>query len=425
MKGIRSVFTQYQGLSPSVWVIFFARIVTNMGAFIWPMLTMILSTKMGYSSIKIAVISAAVMVLFMPVNIIGGKLADRFNKKKIIIIFDLISVAFFMACAWLEPGNLMVLFFILAGLFANLEGPSFEALIIESTLPKEREKVFSLTYLGHNLGFMFGAAIGGLLIADYLNIAFIIDGLTTLTSTFLIVAFVKVIKVSDIKEEDKNEYEDHADDQAKAFDILKQRKSVFIQMITFSLGAFIYSQWSFVLPLYMSHIFGEADGPKIYGFLGSFNAFVVIALTSVLTLLLNRLMELPKILIGMALYSFSYLLLKGEPGPAMFFVMMFMFTLGEIINSLGSSPFVSRRMPASHRGRISSIIGIGYMVGNMAGQLIAGTMIEKAGYEMTFNMLAIVGFASVLLTSYNIRVDKKLFPKLYETKARQLMADEG
>ena len=42
-----------------------------------------------------------------------------------------------------------------------MEGPAFKALIAESTLPAEREKVFSLAYLGFNLGFAFGAAMVG------------------------------------------------------------------------------------------------------------------------------------------------------------------------------------------------------------------------------------------------------------------------
>lgn len=410
---VKSVFTQYEGLSRSIWVIFIARVVTNMGAFIWPMLTLILSTKMGYSATTIAVISIGVAFLFIPANIIGGKLADKFNKKKIIILFDSISIVFFLSCALIEPGTLMVVFFILAGLFANLEGPSFEALIIEASKPDEREKVFSLSYLGHNLGFMFGAAIAGLLITDYLSLAFIIDGLTTMTSTILIVLFVKAVKVEQLEEHEKNEYEDSEDHNESPFKILKECKSVWIQMIVFSLGAFIYSQWSFALPLYMTDMFGNEGGTKLFGFVSSFNGGLVILFTPILTASLVKLKELPKIMIGMALYSFSFLIIKGNPLQYVFFVMIFAFTMGEIINTLGQSPFMSRRIPASHRGRISSIMGIGYMIGGMGGQLVVGIAIDKVGFNRTFDMLVIMGIISVAIIAYNLKVDKALFPKLY------------
>lgn len=65
-----------------MYVFFFARIVTNMGGFIWPLLTLILSRKMGYSASAIAIISGVVGLIFIPAQIIGGKLADKFNRKK-------------------------------------------------------------------------------------------------------------------------------------------------------------------------------------------------------------------------------------------------------------------------------------------------------------------------------------------------------
>jgi len=413
---IKSVFTQYKGLSSSIYVIFIARVVTNMGAFIWPMLTMILSRKMGYSATMIAMVSISVAVLFIPANIIGGKLADRFNKKKIIIFFDSISVVFFIACGFIEPGILMMVFFIIAGLFAHMEGPAFEALIIEASKPNEREKVFSLSYLGHNLGFMFGAAIGGLLFNNYLNLAFLIDGTTTMISTILIIIFVKVINVHELETHEKNEYEQSEGEQVSTFAVLKKRRSVLIQMIVFTLGAFIYSQWSFALPLYLGELFGE-EGPALFGFISSFNGFIVIIFTPVLTALLSRMKELPKIMIGMALYSFSYLIIKDEPLKYVFYVMIFAFTIGEIINTIGASPFISRRVPASHRGRVSSYMSIGYLIGGMGGQLVVGVTIDKLGYDTAFNILVISGIISIAIIAYNIRVDRALFPKLYESAA--------
>lgn len=412
-SSMTNVFNQYRGLSRSIYVIFIARVVTNMGAFIWPLLTLILSQKMGYSATTIATISIGVAALFIPANIIGGKLADKFNKKKIIIIFDSISITFFLACAFLEPGTLMMVLFILAGLFANMEGPAFEALIAEASKPNEREKVYSLSYLGHNLGFMFGAAIGGLLFNNYLNLAFLIDGATTMISTILIVLFVKVINVNELEDHEKNEYEDKVEEDTHAVTVLKDRRSVWIQMVVFSLGAFIYGQWTFALPLYLTQLFAE-DGPALFGFISSFNGFIVIIFTPILTAMLSKLKELQKILIGMALYSLSYLIIRDDPAKYIFYIMIFAFTIGEIVNTLGASPFISRRVPDSHRGRISSYVGIGYMIGGIGGQMLIGLTIDNLGFNTAFNILAVAGVLSVLIVLYNIRVDKKLFPKLYE-----------
>jgi MFS family permease len=368
--------------------------------------------KMGYSEVTISLIFLGVGVLFLPANIIGGKLADRFSRKKIIIIFDLISVFFFMLCAFIEPGNLMMVFFIIAGLFANLEGPAYEALVADVTKPQEREKVYSLTYLGHNLGYMFGAAIGGLLFKNYLSLAFIIDGLTTLSSTILIIALVKVINTDTLDVTEKNEYEETVEHDTKTMSILKDRPSILVMIITFFLGAVIYDQWGFALPMFMTEQF--ENGARYYGFLASFNAFVVISFTPVMTYLLRKLHELPKVLIGQLLFALSFIILIFKPPYYVYFIMMFMFTLGELINMLGASPFISRRVPASHRGRVNSYRNIAFFVGSSGGRVMMAFFIKSLGYSFAFAAIASLGVISGLIILYNYFLDKKVFPKLYQ-----------
>lgn len=419
VKNMINIFSQYKGLSRAAYVLFFARIITNMGGFIWPLLTLILSRKIGYSASTIAWLSLAIGGLFLPATIIGGKLADKFNRKKIIVIFDLITAIFFILAGLVEPGTLMLVFFIIAGLFANMEYPAFEALIADVTKPKEREKVYSLSYLGHNLGFMFGASIGGLLFENYLSLAFIIDGTTTLLSTILIILFIKNIKTQNLEEEEKNEYEDDADSSVTSLSILISRKSILIQLIVFMISSFIYDQWSFVIPLYMEEIFLD-KGAKYFGLISSFNGFVVIAFTPIITYLLRNLNELPKIIIGISLYSLSYLIIKDTNIYFMFYIMMFAFTIGEIVNMLGSSPYISRRVPASHRGRISSYRNIGYFIGGTGGRVVMGYLIDNFSYEAAFITLGIIGILASVIVAFNYKLDKTIFPKLYEIKVNNI-----
>ncbi|WP_035164017.1 MFS transporter [Caloranaerobacter azorensis] len=414
-KKLSNIFSQYTGLSKSAYVIFFAKMITNMGAFIWPLLTLILKRKIGYSASTIAIISLVIGIIYLPATVLGGKLADKYDRKKIIIIFDSISVIFFISCAFVKPSNLMTALFVIAGLFATMEGPAFEALIADATKPQERDKAYSLSYLGHNLGFIIGAAIGGLLFEKYLSLAFIIDGLTTLSSTILIILFVNVLNIDDLTDNEKNEYEDHADNDVSSFDILKERKSVLIQLLVFMLAAFIYNQFSFTLPLYMETIFSD-KGAQYFGLLSSFNGLIVILFTPVMTHILEKLDELPKIIIGLLLYSLSFLIIRNTSIYWAFFIMMFVFTIGEIINTLGASPYISRRVPASHRGRINSYRNIVSSIGGITGRITMGWVVDTFSYTTAFTILAGIGIVSTIIAYLNYNLDKKIFPKLYEKK---------
>lgn len=408
---------QYRGLSRSVYVFFFGRIVTTMGGLIWPLLTLIMSEKMGYSPATIAMISGAVALVFLPAQFIGGKLADHFDRKKIIIIFDSISVFFFFVCAFIEPNHWMLIFFSLAGMFATMEGPAYDSLIADSTKPAEREKVYSLNYLGHNLGFTVGIAIAGMLFHNYLHLAFIFDGITTMISTIMIVTMVKTLHVEDLEDHERNDYEDEAEHSESPWTILKQRKSVLTMVVVFLIVSMVYNQWTFALPLYLAKVFGEAGGPQMYGWLGSFNGIIVIVFTAVLTNALKKTTELSKMIFGVFLYGVSYILILTSNMAWLFFAMMFVFTVGEIVNSIGSSPFVSRRVPSTHRGRINSYIGIAYMFGSFIGQLVSGFIIEYVSFEAAFITMAILAFIATAIMVVNQQVDKKIFPKLYNSDA--------
>jgi len=383
-----------------------------MGAFIWPMLTLIFSEKLGYTPTQTVTFLVEISVIFLVANIVGGKLADKFNRKKIIITFDIISVLFFFACAFVSPGNLMIIFFVISGVFATAEGPAFDALIAESTLPAEREKVFSLAYLGFNLGFIFGSAIAGLLFTNYLSLAFILDGTTTIISTLMIIIFVKVYKQEDMDEKDKNEYETHYEEKHKITALLKTRKSLLFYILIASLGAFIYDQWTFILPLYMSHIYGD-NGAKYFGFVSSFNGFCVILFTPILTYLLRKKFELQKLMLGAFLLGLSYIIIRNATVLIVFFAFMMLFTFGEIINSIGGGPYMSRRIPGSHRGRLASIAYIGFFIGSMGGKYLSGIIIDNYGYNAVLTMMFIVGIVSSILMYFNYRLDRKIFPKLY------------
>jgi len=412
LKKFLSVFSQYRGLSRSIYIIFFARVVTSMGAFIWPMITFIMQRKMKLTFSEIGLFSLIVGLAMLPTTFIGGKIADKFNKKKIIIIFDTISVILFISCAFMEPGYAMLIRFAIAGMFATMEYPSFESLFAEASKPNEREKVFSLSYLGMNLGLAFGAAVGGFLFENHLPLAFILDGLTTITSTIMIVLFVKPIKVEELGENEVNEYEDSHHKDASTKGILKERKSVYIMIFVAILSSFIYDQWSFTLPLYLGELF-EENGAPLYGVLVSFNASIVIIFTPVLTLVLDKIKELPKMMIGIGLFSFSYLIIMYEPLKFVFFIMIFAFTIGEIVNTLGNSPFVSRRIPDSHRGRVFSYFGIAYGLGGLGGRLIAGFALESLGFSVLYMILAVVGIIALIIIGQANKIDKKVFPKLY------------
>lgn len=68
-----------------------------------------------------------------------------------------------------------------------MEHSAYDALVADLSHTYQREKAFSLTYLGANLGMVLAPTIRGLLFINLLDFAFFIDSFTILISTLLII----------------------------------------------------------------------------------------------------------------------------------------------------------------------------------------------------------------------------------------------
>ena len=75
-----TVFNQYRGLRREIYILFFGRIVTNLGSMIWPVMTMILSQKLGLSAAEISYFFVGSSIIMLPASLIA--LAFVLEQKK-------------------------------------------------------------------------------------------------------------------------------------------------------------------------------------------------------------------------------------------------------------------------------------------------------------------------------------------------------
>ena len=137
----------------------------------------------------------------------------------------------------------------------EIEGPSYDALIADLSDGEDREKAYSLQYLGMNLGLVLAPTIGGFLFKDYLWLAFIITGIATLSSTLPILFFVKTLR---IPKNNISAYEQKREG-VSVFSLLRERKTILIYLLVAGIGGFVYAQFNYLLPLNMGALYG-AEG---------------------------------------------------------------------------------------------------------------------------------------------------------------------
>ncbi len=402
---------QYRGLKKEVYVLFFGQIVTSMGAMIWALLTLILNQKMGLDASTIAILVTLAGVLMLPANLWGGKLADRCNKKKIIIYADLVSIVCYITCGIVPLGKMTIILLFAASLFQTIERPAYDALVADITPTKDRERAYSLLYLGINIGMILSPTIGGLLLENYLWLCFIISGVFIGISTFMIWRFVK--DITPVVEEGGEASYQAAEESVGIFRILKKNPQVFLFVVAAALYNAAYNQHSFLMPLDMAAV--HENGAVIFGTVMSLNCIVVVIFTPLITNWFKKMGETKKLLGGELLIAAGYgifLLLLGFV-PA-YYAAMLVFTWGEIFCTLAQGPYLTRRIPSSHRGRISGVIGVMQSVLMGIFNIITGRIYDSAGSTAAWTAVIAVLGAAVLISLLLIRGDRKAYPKLYE-----------
>lgn len=393
----------YKGLPKEIYILFFGKIINCIGSFIYPLLSLILTQKIGLSIAEAGLVITLSGIFQAPCMIVGGKLVDTYGAKKILVIFETISAFLFIICGLIPPSHIMIVVIIAASCVSSMAGSCFDTIIANITTDENRKASFSLTYIGLNLGFAIGPAIGGFLLTNHLPIIFIGDALTTLVAIVLVAFFIdeKNVRIShnDSVMEEKTE--------GSLLKVFKERPILIyfsLLMLTFQIA---YSQFSFSMPLQVNKVFGNVNGPKYYGFLASFNGVIVILLTPLITSLTKKFRIISVMACGGLLYAVSLAVCGFSNNIVVFFIIVAAYTSGEILIAINDGTFIANLSPASHRGRISSVIPIIIGAGYMFGPTLMGLLTNTIGMTKSFIVIgAVSGCGALIMFSLNSMYDK-------------------
>ncbi|AOZ96158.1 MFS transporter [Butyrivibrio hungatei] len=408
------IFTQYKGLKKENYILFLGRIVTNLGAMIWPMMTLILNKKLGLNAAETATFIIVSGIMFLPANLVGGHLADKYNKKRVIIYCDIVSIILFVISGLMPLSFYSLCVLLVGALFQTLEGPAYQALVAAITPAEKREKAFSLLYLGSNIGLIMSPTLAGFLFNDYLWLCFIISGLAISVSTVLIGLFVKNPESEDeVISSDGEKEENKEADKQNILKIIRASKSLILFIIAFSFYQGAYSQFGYLMPLDISKAYPE-NGSLIYGTVNSVNCIIVVLCTPLLTMLLEK-MPLPKkYALGTLLQTISFgMFLLSFGVIAGYYVSITMFTLGEILTTVVIGAYLSERVPENYRGRIYGVTSFTSAFMSGVVQYVSGSLFDNIGTGPAWIFSIVMTMIAVVASFVLVKTDRKEFSDLY------------
>lgn len=98
---VKKFLSRYFGFKKEIYVLFVSRIVNCIGAFVHPLLTLILKNKLGMNEADVGWLMTLMLITQLPSMLIGGKLSDRFGRVKLVAIFQSLGAAIY--CMRITP----------------------------------------------------------------------------------------------------------------------------------------------------------------------------------------------------------------------------------------------------------------------------------------------------------------------------------
>jgi MFS family permease len=344
------------------------------------------------SGIYLGLVTAVQFAPVLLFSLQGGALADRINKRKLLVFTNLIGALSSLGLGLLVvAGHVQVwhvFFFALTlGISSALDAPIRQSFTSEIVGHSDIANAVSLNSANFNAGRLVGPALSGLLIARFdTGPSFLINSFTYL---FVILALLRM-RESDFFIQEKKVTQGTV---REGLNYALARPDLYVVMLvvffvaTFGLNMQIFNA------LMATKEFGK--GPASYGLLGTYVA--IGSLTGALiSARLERFRRTLFVIKGGAIFSLAITLLAIAPTYTWYSLWLPICGFSALITLITANSLIQVNSDPSIRGRVSGIYLLIFMGGTPFGSPLIGWLVEVIGVRETIALCGLISLGACL-----------------------------
>lgn len=321
-------------------------------------------------------------------SVVGGALADKIGRKKLIIFGLLSSAAGSVGMGLVDSLGAFYALAAVSGLLNSVAGPAYGAMVADMLPEEQRSEGFGLLRVAGNLAWILGPTLGGLLAAQSYLYLFLADAVTS-----TITAAIAFRMLPETKPEPQAGAETQSFLRTIAGYGVVARDGLFVAFIIASvLMGIVYQQMYSTLAVYLSQVHGLPD--RNYGLLLSIDAFVVVLFQFPVTSLTKKYAPMLMMALGTALYMVGFTMYGFVAGMAMFVVAIVIITFGEMIVIPVSQALAARFAPEAMRGRYMAFFEVSWSIPSMIGPAAAGLIMDNYNPNWVWYLCGIIALVA-------------------------------
>lgn len=354
-----------------------------------PFMTIYLTRKYAMTVDTIGYAMTIALTIGVIFSLGFGILADKFDKKRYMLLAIVAFIAGFIAIPLVNSVTLVVLFFALINCSYSVFATVLKAWFSDALSSTEKARIFSLNYTILNIGWTVGPPLGTLLVMYSINLPFLLAAVCAALPLMLIQRYVQRLLASE------------SEQTPVAWDpsVLLRDKALLWFTLSGLLASFVGGSFASCLSQYVLAVADSTFAEKVIAVILPVNAAIVVSLQYAVgrrlsTTNLRPLMTLGTVCFVLGLVGFMY----SDNNLIYWGLAAAVFTIGEVIYAPGEYMLIDNIAPPGMKASYFSAQALGWMGAAMnpmlTGQIL--THMPPASLFLVLIAAIVVAWALVL-----------------------------
>jgi MFS family permease len=375
-------------------ILFSANFLSNIGTWAQGVAQAWLILELTDSGTYLGIVTSLQFAPILFFSISGGKIADKFNKRKVLMLTNLtagisaLSVATLVLTENIKIWHVMFFAFML-GMGNAIDAPVRQSFNVEVVGKQDLPNAVGLNSTNFNVGRLIGPGLSGLLIAAYgTGVSFLFNGISYL---FVILALIS-IRENELFIEPKKSSSTKI---REAMEYVAARPDILAVMITVFFATSFGLNFNIFNTMMATQVFDK--GAAEYGALGS-----ILAVGSLTGAIISARLEKKRgprfVMIGSMIFSAILIISAFAPTYLVYSILLPMIGCVALLTFIAANTMVQLRTDSQIRGRVMGIYLTVFLGGTPIVSPFIGIMTQEVGTRPTVAICGLISLLAAIFT---------------------------
>ena len=390
IKSLKQTYNEYPSL---FWIIVATLFIDAIGStLLFPFFALYITEKFNVGMTQAGILLGMSSLFGLIGSVIGGALADRFGRRKLILFGLVFSALSSLSFGFAGGLSILYVLIVIVGLLSRIANPAYDALLADILPEAKRQEGFGITRVAFNYAWIIGTAAGGLIASRSFLTLFIVDAVLSLAVAVILYRFLP--ETRPVIQPDEKKPQESLLHTLAGYRLVLRDLAYMGFTVAGMLFLIVYQQQYSSLPVFLRDVHGISS--QSYGIMLSIAGLEVILFQIWISRTIRKYPPFMTMLFGTLFFITGFTLIGLVRSVPMFVLAIVIITVGEMITFPTNRVIASNFAPVDMRGRYMAIYDLGWAVPSTLGPAAAGLILDHYNPQLLWYIGGLLCAASAV-----------------------------